>query len=202
MKKRIGIMGGTFDPIHNAHLALGRQALLQKDLDEIWFMPDKTPPHKRDRKVTDALHRCRMTELAVAGQKGFVCSLFEQTREGFTYTADTLEALGRAYPQEQFYFMIGADSLYEIESWHDPARVMRLTTLLVAARDYAKAQQPLHAQAAMLQKKYGAAIEFLHCPEMPVSATEIRALCAAGKDISAYVPKPVAAYIQTHHLYE
>lgn len=200
-KQRIGIMGGTFDPIHNAHLMLGRCALEQLNLDEIWFMPDRTPPHKRSRPVTAALHRCRMTALGVGGEPGFVCSLFEQQRSGFTYTADTLEALHQSYPEYAFYFMIGADSLFEIESWHTPARVMAQTTLLVAKRSYPEGSRSLEAQADYLQEKYGANIVLMNCPAMEISSTDIRERVRRGISITGLVPIAVEEYIRQHELY-
>lgn len=203
-QKKIGIMGGTFDPIHNAHLELGRWALSHADLDEIWFMPDRQPPHKKGRPVTAAFHRCRMTELAVSGQPGFVCSLFEQNRTGFTYTSDTLRELKENYPAYCFYFIVGADSLYEIETWHEPAQVMKQTILLVAKRFYTKNTvhgRTLEEQAEYLREFYHAEIILMDFPTICCSSTAIREMVAKGQDISNMVPPPVNEYILEHHLY-
>lgn len=117
---RIGIMGGTFDPVHMGHLQIGRQAKEEYGLEQVWFMPSGQPPHKRDHKVTAAAHRCAMVELAIEGQNGFVLSRSEVERPGDTYTAQTLALLKEGYPGHDFYFIIGADSLYEIEKWFRP----------------------------------------------------------------------------------
>jgi len=111
----IGIMGGTFDPIHNGHLMLGRQAYEEYHLDEVWFMPSGNPPHKKDHLVTDAALRCKMVRLAIEGFPKFRLSEFEVQRTGNTYTAETLRLLHLHYPEHRFYFIVGADSLYEIE---------------------------------------------------------------------------------------
>ena len=121
---RIGIMGGTFDPIHNGHLQLGRQAREEYHLEQVWFMPSGQPPHKKDHAVTDAWTRLEMVRLAIAGQKGFSLSDFEIRRPGNTYTAQTLKLLSEAYPENLFYFIIGADSLYDIEKWYRPDLVV------------------------------------------------------------------------------
>ena len=120
---KIGIMGGTFDPIHNGHLLIGIQAKEEYDLDQIWYMPNGQPPHKKDHKITDKNHRCNMVKFALEGQKGMIFSDFEIKRPGNTYTAQTLSLLRAAYPQNKFYFILGADSLYEIEQWYHPEQI-------------------------------------------------------------------------------
>ena len=142
----IGILGGTFDPIHKAHLALGRQAYEQFHLDAVWFMPSNHPPHKKDHSVTAGEIRREMVSLAVRGIPGFVCSDFELRREGNTYTAKTLSLLSKEFPGDRFYFIIGADSLYEIESWYHPETVMALAVLLVAVRPYEQDHPSLEQQ--------------------------------------------------------
>lgn len=134
--KRIGIMGGTFDPVHNGHLLLGRQARSEYGLDEIWYMPSHIPPHKKDHRITDGKDRLAMLELALEGIPFFSVSDFEMKREGNTYTAQTLELLKEEYPEDKFYFIIGADSLFQLETWYHPEKVMELTSLLVSGREY------------------------------------------------------------------
>lgn len=114
--KRIGIMGGTFDPVHNGHLLLGRQARSEYGLDEIWYMPSHIPPHKKDHRITDGKDRLAMLELALEGISFSSVSDFEMKREGNTYTAQTLELLKEEYPEDKFYFIIGADSLFQLET--------------------------------------------------------------------------------------
>lgn len=198
----IGIMGGTFDPIHNGHLLLGKQAYAEYGLDEVWFMPSGQPPHKKDHMVTEARMRCEMVRLAIAQHPHFVCSEFEIQRAGNTYTAETLRLLAEQYPQHRFFFIIGADSLCEIEKWYHPELVMARTTLLVADREYPGAERPIGEQAEYLRAKYGARIGFLHCPEVDISSGELRELAARGRSIRKYVPEAVHEYIQAHRLYQ
>ena len=128
--RRIGILGGTFDPVHNGHLLLGEQAYREYGLDEIWFMPSHVPPHKKDHLITDGAARIRMLELATESIPYFTVSDFEMGREGNTYTAQTLALLKEAYPDIEVYFIIGADSLYQLESWYHPEQVMAQAVLL------------------------------------------------------------------------
>lgn len=153
---KIGILGGTFDPVHNGHLALGKQAYEQFKLDEIWFMPSGHPPHKKSRLVTQGKEREDMVKLAIASVPYFVYSDFELKREGNTYTAQTLTLLREAYPQHEFYFIIGADSLYEIEQWYHPELVIKQAVLLAAARPYEKEHPNFEKQVKYLQEKFDA----------------------------------------------
>lgn len=199
---RIGILGGTFDPIHNAHLGLGEQAYRQFGLDEIWFMPSGQPPHKTDHRVTEGVHRSAMVKLAISEIPCFTYSGFELERRGNTYTAQTLSLLRTAYPQHTFYFIVGADSLYQIEHWFHPELVMEQTELLVAVRPWHEEQhKSLEQQIRYLEAKYGARIHQIHFHETDISSEEIRQAVARGEDISSYVPAAVADYISKHGLY-
>lgn len=199
--RNIGIMGGTFDPIHNGHIAVGRQAYREYNLDEVWFMPSGRPPHKADHAVTGAADRCEMTRLAVEGESCFRFSDFEARREGNTYTAQTLELLNKEYPDVRFFFIIGADSLYELESWYMPEKVLELAVILVAGREYSGADRSLHRQIAYLKEKYGGEIFPLHLKEMNVASVHLREMAAKGQDLSPYVPASVWEYIRTRNLY-
>ena len=197
----IGLMGGTFDPVHNGHLLLGKQAYEEQGLDCVRFMPSGQPPHKRDRQVTSAADRCAMVKLAIEGQPGFVFSDFEVSREGCTYTAQTLALLREAYPADDFSYIIGADSLYEIESWYHPEVVLSAVPLLVASREYDHDHLPLQSQIAYLTSRYGARICLLHCGEVDIASNTVRRLVAQGQSIRDYVPKAVEEYIRSRHLY-
>ena len=199
--RRIGIMGGTFDPIHNGHLAVGRQAYREYQLDEVWFMPSGHPPHKKDHAVTDAADRCAMTKLAIRNDPYFRFSDFEVRREGNTYTAQTLTLLRRQYPDVRFYFIIGADSLFEIESWYMPEKIMEQAVILVAGRAFSRAKSSLEDQIRYLRERYHSEIYQVHLEKMDVASAHLRELAAEGQDLKPYVPEAVWNYIQEHHLY-
>lgn len=198
----IGIMGGTFDPIHNGHLLLGKQAYKEYHLKEIWFMPAGKPPHKSEHRVTAVEERCEMVRLAIAKYPYFVFSDFEAKRSGNTYTAQTLRLLNETYPQHQFYFIVGADSLYEIEQWYHPEEVMAQAPLLVAGREYEGAPRTLKEQVRYLTEKYQASIHLLHFDEVDISSGELREMESRGRKLYKYVPEPVEQYIIARGLYQ
>ncbi len=198
---RIGIMGGTFDPIHWGHLSIGRQARREWGLKEVWYMPSGQPPHKKDHQVTDGDKRCAMVKLALKGEEGLVFSDFELRRPGNTYTAQTLRLLRAAYPEHEFYFILGADSLYEIEQWYHPEQIMDKAVILAACREYSQSHPSLEAQIGCLAEKYGARIYRLHSREMDVSSKEIRDMVSDGREPKGLLPEAVLAYIREHGLY-
>ncbi len=198
---RIGIMGGTFDPIHNGHLMLGRQAYKEYCLDQVWYMPSGQPPHKKDHEISPAKVRCAMVSLALEGESGLVLSEFETSRTGTTYTAMTLKLLAEEFPADMFYFIIGADSLYEIENWYHPEEVLARAEILAASREYEEFHRSLDGQIAYLEERFGARIGKLHCPEVDISSHEIRKAVEDGLDIRQWVPESVADYIEEHRLY-
>lgn len=198
----IGILGGTFDPIHNGHLLLGKQAYQEYHLQEVWFMPSGQPPHKKDHPVTAAEDRCEMVRLAIAEYPYFRLSEFEVNRSGNSYTAQTLMLLRAEYPEHRFFFIIGADSLYEIEHWYHPEEVMRQVTLLVADREYDQGTGSIEEQIHHLEDKYQAQIHLLHCKEVDISSHELREMAARGKHLFKYVPGNVENYIISHKLYQ
>ncbi len=198
---KIGILGGTFDPIHLGHLQLAEQALEEYCLDCVWFMPSGQPPHKTDHLVTPGEYRQDMVRLAIEGNSRFVYSDFELKRPGNTYSAQTFALLTEEYPYDTFYFIIGADSLYQIEKWYQPQEVMARTVLLAARREVEGEHRSFCQQIRYLEQTYGARIRALHCPEMDVSSAGLRRMAAQGADIAPYLPPKVAAYIRSHRLY-
>ena len=199
--RRVGILGGTFDPVHNGHLLLGEQAHREYGLDEIWFMPSHVPPHKKDHHITDGAARIRMLELATESVPYFSVSDFEMGREGNTYTAQTLALLKEAYPDIEVYFIIGADSLYQLESWYHPEQVMAQAVLLVSGRTYEDGGVSLEDEVSYLNKKYGADIRILHNPKIEEASADIRKRAALGEDLSIDTPEAVANYIRETGLY-
>ena len=165
-------------------------------------MPSGHPPHKRDHAVTDAEDRCEMTKLAIRDYPYFRFSDFEVKRQGNTYTAQTLTLLNEQYPDSRFFFIIGADSLFEIENWYMPERIMAQAVLLVAGRAYSRASRSLDDQILYLRERYHSEIYRLHLEEMDVASVRLRRMAAEGQNLRPYVPTAVWEYIKTHHLYE
>lgn len=134
--KKIGILGGTFDPIHIGHLILGEAAYRQFHLDMVYIMPAGNPPHKQNRKgrATDR-QRCDMVRAAIDGNPHFRISLLEMNEDGYSYTYRTLETLNAQHPDTRFYFIIGADSLFDFDQWKEPQRIMDACELVVATRN-------------------------------------------------------------------
>ena len=199
--KRIGIMGGTFDPVHNGHLLLGQQAYREYGLEEIWYMPSHIPPHKRDHHVADGADRLAMLRLALEETPGFLVSDFEMRREGTTYTAQTLGLLKEQYPDTEFYFIIGADSLFSIEQWVHVERLFPTCTVLAAFRDDKSSRSVMRSRMRLLRGKYQADIRLLTMPPVDVSSHELRRMLMEHADVSAYLPEAVEAYIRENRLY-
>jgi nicotinate-nucleotide adenylyltransferase len=188
---RLALFGGTFDPVHNAHLTVAREAAAQFQLDQVWFVPAAHPPHKSDQTGATYEDRFRMVELACQADSRFVASRLEAeevTGESKSYSVDTVErvrALG-----EQPYFIIGADAFAEITSWRRWRDLVRLTEFIVVTR-------PGHLYAT----PPGARVHRLETVALPVSSSEVRRKLAAG-DYPAELPPTVARYIAEHGLYQ
>ena len=200
--KRIGILGGTFDPIHFGHLILAEEAKELCNLDEVWFMPAKTPPHKLGKKISEFSIRKFMIELAIQGHGGLYCSDFENTLEGNSYTFNTLEKLQSKYIDDEFYFIMGADSFYEIETWKNPDIILKIVKLIVASRDYSNENLTLKNHFEHLKSKYEIkGIYFLDTMDIDISSTQIRELAGGGESITKYVPESVCRYIEENKIY-
>lgn len=199
---KIGIMGGTFDPVHNGHLMLGRAALNQFALDEVWFLPNGNPPHKEKVSIGASVRdRCIMTELAIEDTKEFRLEPYEADQKSVSYSYATLEHFHETRKEDEFYFIVGADSLFMIESWVKPERIFPTCKLLAACRDEISTPEKMQAQIDYLRKTYHAEIEILRAPLMPISSHELRERIRAGKSFSSYVPHKVEEYIKKEGLY-
>ncbi|MDD3403597.1 MAG: nicotinate-nucleotide adenylyltransferase [Hespellia sp.] len=200
--KKIGIMGGTFDPIHIGHLLLGQMAYESFALDEIWFLPNGNPPHKDAEVNKKALeHRVNMVELATENVPHFRLSLHEAKIGRHSYTYETMREFNQKYPDTQFYFILGADSLFAIEEWAHFREIFPTCIILAAMRDD-KDQDEMKKQIEYLHEKYDARIELLRAPLLEISSTTIRKRAAAHLSISYMVPDAVADYMITNNLYE
>ncbi len=200
-RKRIGIMGGTFDPIHIGHLILGETAYEQFHLDQVLFMPAGNPPHKRNRsnRATDE-QRTEMVKIAIASNPHFALSLEEMNQDGFTYTYRTLERLKRQNPDTDYFFIMGADSLYEFEKWREPGRILAACTVLVATRDHTSDQR-LDLAIENLKEKYNSNIQKMYSLNIDISSKLIRSWIEQGRTLAYYVPDPVISYIQKNKIY-
>ncbi len=199
-QRKIGIMGGTFHPIHNGHLILAENAWQQFGLEQIYFLPTGLSPHKQSI-VDDRIHRLSMVELAIAGNDKFSVSTRELYSEEINYTYRTLEILTQENPDTEFYFIMGADSLVDFETWRNPARICQLCKLLVAVRAQQNREQ-LEALAAKLQQKYQAQIFLLDTPNTAISSREIRERVRMGQTIRYLLPEDVRNYIEDTKLYK
>lgn len=201
MYKKVGILGGTFNPIHIGHLMIGEQAYSVCDLDTVLVMPSAKPPHKSDSNILDEKHRSKMVKLAISGNKHFEYSDFELTREGYIYTSDTLEILTNSHPDTKYYFILGEDSLMDIEKWYKPDTVLKLCTIAVIHRNNEQTDDELDNQIKYLQTKYNAVIIKLDMPRIDISSTDIRNRVQAHRTIKYMVPSDVENYIYQNDLY-
>lgn len=200
---KIGIMGGTFNPIHNGHLILAETAKEEAKLDEVWFMPSGLPAHKSNSELLPADVRLAMVTLAIADKQGFVASSFEIDRPGFTYTADTMEALAKEYPQHEFFFIIGGDSLMKFHRWVKPEVISAHTTLLAAGRD-GISKEILLRQAEELHCSFDTKVQLISMPEVDISSNRIRSCLKQHcyEELECYIPTAVLRYILEHNLYQ
>lgn len=200
-QRKIGILGGTFDPIHMGHLILAETAYDKFSLDTVLIMPTAQPPHKAGKDITGAYHRSNMIGLVCEDNPHFVYSDFELEREGSTYTADTLTLLSQENPEDRYYFIIGADSLFNIEKWKDPEKVFKYSTLLVAQRNDLDNER-VKKQINYLTKKYQCEIHEIDIPNFAISSTIIIEKIRKNESIRYYVPDKVAEYIKANNLYK
>ena len=198
---RTGILGGTFDPIHMGHLILAQTALEVLSLDRILLIPTGISYLKTDHKVGSAADRLEMTKLAAEGNPHFAVSDLEIRRGGNTYTADTLEELHRMEPEEEFVFLLGADSLVDIARWQRPETIFALARIAVMTRGGEVPADILEKTEKDLKERFGARIDHLPVRNIDISSTEIRERVRAGKSIRYLVPDAVAAYITRKGLY-
>ncbi|NLK74867.1 MAG: nicotinate-nucleotide adenylyltransferase [Clostridiales bacterium] len=197
---KVGIMGGTFNPIHFGHLILAETAYEEIGLDRILFMPSKNPPHKDSTEVISEEHRLKMVELAVQGNPHFQLSTIELDREGTTYTVDTLAQLTKENPNTDYYFILGADSLIKLETWKNCQGVLDLCTVVVAGRDDLKTED-IQLKIQYYKDKYGARIITLNMQSYELSSGFLRDRISKGKSIQYYVPEKVKDYILSNFLY-
>ncbi|HEU4572377.1 MAG TPA: nicotinate-nucleotide adenylyltransferase [Candidatus Limnocylindrales bacterium] len=195
----IGILGGTFDPVHWGHLAIGESAREALGLSRVLFVPAARPPHKPGRRISRAEDRIAMLEAATADNPSFSVSRIEADRGGPSYTLDTLLALGRSNPGAELWFILSTEALAGLPEWHEPERVLDAARLAVVPR----AGRPA-IDAGWVEARFpgrGDRVRWIDGPAIDVSASDIRARAAAGRSIRYLVPPAVEAYITHHGLY-
>lgn len=198
--KRIGIMGGTFDPIHIGHLILGENAYIQFHLDKVLFMPSGNPAYKPLRGA-DNQQRVEMVRRAIGDNPHFELSLQEMHDEGYTYTRQTLETLTSENPDTEYFFIMGADSLLTFDTWKDPERISELCTLVVAVRDHLPGEE-LDGAIRKISEKFHAHIEKLSTLNIDISSSQLRSWLREGRSCRYYIPDRELQYIQDSRIYE
>lgn len=185
---KIGIMGGTFDPIHNGHIKIALAALSEYHLDKVIFLTSGNPPHKRGKKILDASVRHIMVKRAISGFDRFKACDWEVKRSEYSYSLTTLRHFSEIYPSDDLYFIIGGDSLRDFHTWHKPEEILKLCTLLVYDRTGGTAKSDF--------------AKVILGGNIDISSTEIRDTVAAGGDISKFVPNSVNGFILRNELYK
>ena len=193
----VGVMGGTFDPIHLGHLAVAEEAREVLGLGLILFVPAGQPPHKPAAEVTPIEHRLAMVELAIGDNPAFELSPVEVDRPGPSYTVDTVERL--AATGDRLTVILSAETFAELPTWHEPERLFEAARVAVAPRWGYPAPDPAWLAEAFPGRE--GLVSYLEGPRLGVSSTALRARVAAGRSIRYLVPAPVEAYIAAHHLY-
>lgn len=198
---KIGILGGTFDPVHLGHTKLAQAAMQQFALDEIWMMPAKIPPHKQNKQIASEEHRIEMLKIATKELRGFrVCSL-EFERDEVSYTAETLQLLKGKYPEWQFFYLMGEDSLFGFCDWYHPKEIVANAELLVAPRAGGDNRELLQ-QIELCERQFGKHFFVITTPWIPVSSTEIRKHIKAGESTENELHPGVRKYIDENKLYK
>ena len=198
---RIGIMGGTFDPPHLGHLILAQSAYEALQLDRVWFIPSGNPPHKRNRNDgEDDSHRVEMTRLAIESDSRFVLDLMEMDEEDYTYTYLTLEKLNALHPENDYYFIIGEDSLVDFSTWKCPERIVQLCHIVVGFRPGTTTDR-IEDVIRYNKDLYGGDFIQINTPAIEISSSDIRKRIRNGCSFRYFVPEKVYDYIERNRLY-
>lgn len=194
---RLGLYGGTFDPIHLGHLILAEQCREACGLDRVWLIATGSPPHKPEGR-TPIGHRLEMVRIAIAGHPAFVASDIEAKRPGPHYSVETLEAIRRDHPNDELFFLIGADSLADLPSWREPERIAQTATIVVVNRPGIEEVDPSRLP------DFGPGshpLAWVSIPPVGIASSDLRRRLAEGRSIRYMVPRGVEAYIEAHGLY-
>lgn len=198
---RVGILGGTFDPVHYGHLLLAETCRDEFNLDEVLLIPAAAPPHKPDAVITDVKDRVNMLEFAASGVREFSVDQRELKREGPSYTVDTLQELHDEDSSRELFFLMGADSLNELHTWKEPARIAELATIVAVNRggvDFIERGKLFRS----MPDRVASSIQFVTMPSMEISASQIRQRVRDGKTIRFLLPRSAEVYIAEKGLYK
>jgi nicotinate-nucleotide adenylyltransferase len=199
---RLGIFGGTFDPVHYGHLLLAECAREQCRLDQVWFLPATIPPHKQGQPITPVEARIEMLELAIGGNTAFQVSRLEADRGGVNYSVDTLAAIAGQDPQRELFFLMGADSLADLPSWREPAQICRLAIPTVVRRAGQEIDFSPLAPLVGPDRLTSIREHQVEMPRVDLSSREMRSRLARGQSIRYRTPRAVEKYIETAELYQ
>ncbi len=197
--RRIGVMGGSFDPVHNGHLQTARTAADRCGLEQVLWIPGATPPHKQDARLADAADRLAMLRLATAPEPRFEVSTLELDRGGVSFTIDTILALRRGHPDWDPWLIVGMDSLRDLPSWHRAAELLELCTVVTVGRPGVPTPRTLPGLTPAQNARVLS--HLLTDRVLDVSSTDIRSRIAQRRSIRYLVPDEVEAYIRAHQLY-
>lgn len=193
---KIGIFGGAFDPIHIGHLLLAEQSREQCALDEVWFVPTRTPPHKNADALTGGRERCEMLELATAGIPEFLVKRIELDREDVSWTVNTLRDIHKSNPDDELFLLIGSDSLADLPTWREPEAIATLATIVAVNRGEINGSRTAGLPADIRNR-----VRLISMPGVAVSATDIRRRVASRQSIRFLVPRAVEQFILERGLY-
>ena len=211
---RVGLLGGSFNPVHNAHLRIAEEARDACMLDRVMFIPAADPPHKLLDGAVSFEKRAHMVRMAIAGRPDFEISTVEAERGGKSYSVDTIRVFRERLPGDDLFFIIGGDSFLEIGTWHRYDEIFSLCNLIVVERPACPVLNPIAAlpeavrgafacdsETGCLNHRSGTIVTFITGSPLDLSSTEIRRLAAGDSDITRYVPSDVAAYISHQRIY-
>ncbi|MFS1513577.1 nicotinate-nucleotide adenylyltransferase [Chengkuizengella sp. SCS-71B] len=193
---KVGILGGTFDPIHIGHMIVAERARIEMDLQEVWFLPSSIPPHKNNAPIATAKQRLEMVCKAVETNKYFLGKDLELTREGISYTIDTVKTLKKQFPQHEFFFIIGGDMIQYLPKWYRIDELIQLISFIGLQRPGTE----IHWE--LLNEQIKQKITMVTMPLIDISSTDIRTLSAQNKSIRYLVHDKVYDFIKEHKLYE
>jgi len=199
---RIGIFGGTFDPIHYGHLIVAEQAREQAALDQVWFLLSARPPHKLDRTISPFDRRAEMLSLALAGQEDkFRVETIENERPGLSYTADTLDALAELHPNAEWFLILGADSVKDLPGWFEPRRIVERATILLAARPGFESWSRSDLASALAMDVKDVRMISIDVPLIELASRDLRRRAAEARSLLFQLPRAVEVYIREKKLY-